>query len=153
MANYLKRLSMRMKSLVSAGFIAIMAVPCSVFSAPGELIDPTLPSMAGAAAVRLNPVSSNRGATAAPVLQSVLVSPSRKLAVISGKTYKVGDKVGNARLIKVSINEAVLQKSDHSLQALHMHLGIEKTMIVNSPRRGSAKHNIERAVTKPERTK
>lgn len=132
MAKYLNRLSTWMKSVLSVSFIALMTPPCSVVLASDELVDPTMPSMAAAAAVanagRLNTVSA-----AVPVLQSVLWSPTRKLAVISGKAYKVGDKVGEAILIKVSVHAAVLRNSDSTLQTLNMHPQLVKKTIVPLP--------------------
>lgn len=44
-----------------------------------------------------------------PVLQSVLISPTRKLAIISGKQVMVGELFGTARVIRISDNEVVLQ--------------------------------------------
>ena len=133
MVKYLKRLSMRMKSIISVSFIAIMVTPCSVFSASGELIDPTMSSSMEMATRGLN-TGAMAMTMAEPVLQSVLLSSSRKLAVISGKTYNVGDKVGEATLLKVSEYEAVLRNSDSTLQTLNMYPAIMKKMVVQSAR-------------------
>lgn len=44
-----------------------------------------------------------------PVLQSVMLSPTRKVAVISGEMVLLGGKYGDARLIKLTETEAVLR--------------------------------------------
>lgn len=46
---------------------------------------------------------------AGPVLQSILISPTRRIAIISGKTLKVGDKFGDAKVALIGDNEVVLQ--------------------------------------------
>ena len=46
-----------------------------------------------------------------PVLQSVILSQGRKLALIDGKTYAGGDKVGDAKLIAISASEVTLRAS------------------------------------------
>ena len=65
-------------------------------------------------------------AATGPVLQSVLISAGRKVAVISGQTVKLGDKYGDARLVKISDSEVVL-RSGKDLQTLKLFPGIEKT--------------------------
>lgn len=49
-----------------------------------------------------------------PVLQSVLISPVRRVAVISGKTLRIGDKFGNAQLVKIDENEVELRTGKSS---------------------------------------
>ena len=53
-----------------------------------------------------------------PQLQSVLISPGRRLAVISGKTVKVGDLFGEARIAEIKESEVVLRngKNAHTLK-------------------------------------
>lgn len=152
MVKYLAPISLLVKSIVSVSFMAIMVAPGSVFAVSGELIDPTMAPM-DVAAVGANAGGLNTEAIAERVLQSVLLSSTRKLAVISGKTYQVGDKVGEATLIKVSDHEAVLRNSDSTLQTLKMHPGVMKKMIVQPPPRGLVKHKINRAVTRTGQTK
>lgn len=47
-----------------------------------------------------------------PVLQSTLVSPLRKRAMIDGKTVVVGDKINDARVVDIRPNEVVLRRGD-----------------------------------------
>lgn len=88
--------------------------------AQNNLPDPTRP-----------PASMHAGGAAAtagpgePVLQSVLISPQRKVAVISGETVQVGDRVGEARVMRISEGEVVLAR-DGKPQSLKLYPGIEK---------------------------
>ena len=43
-----------------------------------------------------------------PQLQSVLTGAAGRSAIIGGQRYKLGDRVGDARLVKISENEVVL---------------------------------------------
>jgi MSHA biogenesis protein MshK len=47
--------------------------------------------------------------TPGPTLQSVLISQNRRLAIISGKTLKVGDRLGDAHVVSISDTQVVLQ--------------------------------------------
>jgi MSHA biogenesis protein MshK len=48
---------------------------------------------------------------AGPVLQSVIVSQGRRLALIDGKTYRLGDQLGDATVAAISSNEVSLRGS------------------------------------------
>ena len=56
---------------------------------------------------------------AGPVLQSVLISATRRIAIVSGKTVKVGDKVGDAQVLAINENEVIL-KSGKNRQVLKL---------------------------------
>lgn len=124
MVKYLTPISMLVKLIASFSFMAIISSPCIVFSATKALIDPTM-SSDDSAAVGLNAESSNE-----PVLQSVLISPNRKIAVINGKTFMVGEKIGDATLIKVSDHNAVLRNGNGTIKTLNMHPRAVKIVIV-----------------------
>ena len=47
-----------------------------------------------------------------PVLQSVLIAPGRKVAVISGQTVRLGEKFGTAQLVSVTEGEVVLREGE-----------------------------------------
>jgi MSHA biogenesis protein MshK len=59
-------------------------------------------------------------------LQSVLLSPHRKLAVINGQTFKLGESVGEAKLIAISETGVVLRQGEES-KALALVPGIQKS--------------------------
>lgn len=78
---------------------AIAAGPAHAFS------DPTQPADFVAHARHAAP-----SAPAAPVLQSTLISPYRRLAVISGKRVQVGDKFNGAVITAISQYEVRMSK-------------------------------------------
>lgn len=65
------------------------------------------------------------------VLQSVMISPTLKAAIISGETVKLGGMLGNAKLVKIAENEVVLKNGDET-QVLKMYPGVEKSEIVQA---------------------
>jgi MSHA biogenesis protein MshK len=84
------------------------------------------------------------GAVAAggPLLQSVLISPAGNAAIINGEMIRVGQKFGDAVLVKVAESEVVL-RSGSGTQVLKLHPGVEKRMSAPptakaAPRRGKA---------------
>lgn len=87
-------------------FIAC-AVAAIAFLVPGAVFafsDPTQP-MGRAATSRAAP-----SRPAGPVLQSTLVSPQRRLAVISGKQVRVGDTVNGAVVTEISQYEVRIRQ-------------------------------------------
>ena len=46
------------------------------------------------------------------VLQSILIAPDRRAAVISGRSMTVGDAIGGFRLVRVAPTEVMLEGSD-----------------------------------------
>jgi MSHA biogenesis protein MshK len=63
-------------------------------------------------------------ATVGPVLQSVLVAPGRKVAIISGQAVSLGEKFGDARVIKITESEVALSGSN-GVQTLKLFPGVE----------------------------
>ncbi|MGH8752104.1 MAG: MSHA biogenesis protein MshK [Burkholderiales bacterium] len=98
-----------------AGFCLLLA--CAAAQAE-NLPDPTRPAETSEALAR--------GVRSGPVLQSVLISPLRKAAIISGETVQLGGSYGSAKLIKISESEVVLSKGS-SLQTLKLFPDIDKT--------------------------
>lgn len=86
-------MSGRMASVVLLGPVfALAAMP----SGAQALADPTRPpSVAGLA------VMDSGGGASGPVLQSILLSSKRRLAVIDGRVVKVGDRIGEARIVAI----------------------------------------------------
>jgi hypothetical protein len=60
-----------------------------------------------------------------PVLQSILLSTTRKAATISGQTVMLGGKYGEARLVKLTPSDAVLRSAE-GLQVLKLFPDVEK---------------------------
>lgn len=95
-----------------------------------SLPDPTRP-----------PASLNAGPEAAADsgeglrLQSVLISPLRRVAIINGQMARVGDRIGNAELVRISEGEVVLRNGRES-RTLRMFSEVEKRQL---PARGAVK--------------
>lgn len=92
-----------------------------------QLEDPTRPPMATvtqspAADAAAGPVDQG------PVLQSVKISRARKMAIISGQEYVLGDMVGEAKLVAVRDHEVDLRSSDGTVQHLRMYSSVNKTV-------------------------
>ncbi|OGS92789.1 MAG: hypothetical protein A2X75_04630 [Gallionellales bacterium GWE2_58_10] len=87
----------------------IVSVACllmPVFCCAGELADPTrLP------AILAEPVAAVSGATESQParLTSIIISTTRRAAIIDGETVELGDKHGNDRLIEVNEGGVVLK--------------------------------------------
>jgi len=60
-----------------------------------------------------------------PVLQSIILSATRKAAMISGQTVILGEKFGEARLVNLTPSEAVLRTGE-GLQVLKLFPDVEK---------------------------
>ena len=62
-------------------------------------------------------------------LQSVMISPSQKAAIINGVMVKLGEKYGDAVLVRVAENQVVL-KSGGAEQVLKLYPAVEKREIM-----------------------
>jgi MSHA biogenesis protein MshK len=60
-----------------------------------------------------------------PVLESILFSDQRRMAMINGRMVKVGDKVGQAVVAKIT-EEAVVLRVDGKLETIRMFPNLEK---------------------------
>ncbi len=105
----------------------------SVAGAQG-LVDPTRPpgGLAG---------SVDAVVALGPVLQTVMLSPSRKVAVISGEVVALGGSYGGARLVKLTESEAVL-KNGAETTVLRLYPMVEKR--VTDSTQGSSRKNAEK---------
>ena len=86
------------------------------------LSDPTRPP-AGLDTVAISGKSA--GAGGGLVLQSVLIAPDIRSAIISGELVQIGEKIGGQRLVRVSETEVVLLEGGvrHTLK---LFPGLEK---------------------------
>ena len=48
----------------------------------------------------------------APRLESVLIAPDRRLAVINGQQYLEGERFGDGRVLRISESEVVIRRPD-----------------------------------------
>lgn len=85
-------------------FLGMAAAGSSVWAVEASLPDPTRPPG------MLSAGGLEGGAEAGMRLQSVRISKGeRPTAIIGGQVVRVGEKVGEARLVRVTENEAVLR--------------------------------------------
>jgi len=69
------------------------------------LADPTRPpNLSGL------PSGAAGASVSGPVLQSIVLSPERKIAVISGKLVGIGDRVGEATLVSIDFDSVRLRE-------------------------------------------
>lgn len=75
------------------------------------------------------------GAAPASRLQSVLIAPGRRIAVIDGVTVPLGGKIGDATLVRVSETEVVLRR-DGQNEVLKLLPGIDRKFVKRAARAG-----------------
>lgn len=116
-----------MREIFPAWFAAaLVALPLSIAQAQ-VLVDPTRPPMS------VDRPGAVEEAPPASQLQSILISGRRRLAVINGNTVALGDRIGEARVVRITETEVVL-KTGEETEVLKMFPGIEKQPV----KRGSA---------------
>jgi MSHA biogenesis protein MshK len=98
----------------------LLCIAGAAFAQPGTLVDPTRPpSVAGESG------ASESAAPTGPRLQSVLISPTRRVAVISGSTVVQGGKYGSATVVDISEGAVLLRYADRK-ETLHLISGVVK---------------------------
>lgn len=105
----------RLASLAASLALAVAAASANSASLP----DPTRPPPALAAA------DGAVAASALPVLQSVMLSPSRKVAIISGQAVALGGTYQGARLVRITESEVALRNGSE-VQILKLFPDLEK---------------------------
>lgn len=138
MAEYL---NMAAKHVIIRGAAVCALFMTAVPAAAQALVDPTRPP----ASLGMEPANSSQASQSGPVLQSVLISPRRKEAIISGQTVKIGDKVGEAKVVRIAEDEVVL-RSGKELQTLKLFPNIEKR---STPSRAGSKSDIRSEIRRP----
>lgn len=100
------------------GVSAVVALLLSAGSTAQALTDPTRPplELMGAAA----------GNTAPTPLQSILLSSTRKGAIINGQYVPLGGSYGKARLVQITATDVTL-RSDGAMEVLQLYSPMEKT--------------------------
>lgn len=122
--------------------VSILLTGWPLFCISQVLNDPTRPPPG---------IYSNEAAGSAavsePVLQSVMISPTERSAIIGGKTVKLGGTVGDARIIKITEGEVVL-RSPSGTETLRMYPDVSIKPIESASSSGNkrAKKNSGPAV-------
>jgi MSHA biogenesis protein MshK len=130
-----KHLSKANKQVTIQGWLAVSIFVWTPFAVAENLNDPTRPP-----ASIDRPTEDSSVRATGPVLQSVLISPSRKVAIINGETVKLGDKFGDARVVKIAETEVVL-RNGNDVQVLKLFPQVEKKP---NPGRPNANTNVGR---------
>ena len=102
--------------------LAACCVALVASAGAADLPDPTRPPAALAAVA---PADGGASEIERPVLQSVMISPARRVAIISGQAVVLGAMYQGARLIKVTGGEAVL-RSGKETQTLKLFPDLHK---------------------------
>jgi len=117
-----------MREIAASELATVISVAAALVSGAvcaQAMTDPTRPPTEYAE------VDSNAPAVIGPVLQSVMITPMLKAAIINGEMVKLGGKFGNSQLVKVSESEVVLKSGDET-QVLKMYPGVEKREITRT---------------------
>lgn len=100
--------------------LVLLGVTGAARAQTASLTDPTRPPI----------IEPERSGDAAPIppgpqLQSVLISPSRRVAVINGSAVSVGAKLGDATVTAISEDAVILRYADHK-ETLYLLPGVER---------------------------
>lgn len=119
-------------------FLALTLVGPTVQAVAAEILpDPTRPpAEAGMETPGALPVATG------PALQSVMIRPDRRMAMIGGQLIAEGERFGDTRLVKVSESEVILSGPE-GRQTLKLFPGVEKQPVLppqgKTPKRGKNK--------------
>jgi MSHA biogenesis protein MshK len=107
--------------VVALSLLAAAGAAGGQANSPESLADPTRPPPGLLGTPGSNPVAI----TAGPVLQSVLEAPDRKAAIISGERVELGGRYGQAKLVRLTDSEALLEGPE-GRTLLRLVPGVEK---------------------------
>lgn len=99
--------------IVSAAWLAL-----AFAASAAPLGDPTRPPQ-----VEADPAGA--GASAQSRVETILIAPDRRLAVIGGRIVRVGDEIGGARVVRIR-ESGVTVRRDGREEELPLFQGIEK---------------------------
>ena len=117
MAEYMRKPAQPV-TMAAACAVLILISACAHAQ---ELTDPTRPP----ASIAAPPALSGEKLNTIPELQSVLISPTRRVAVIDGQTVALGEKFGEARVVRIAEDEVVL-RNGQDRQVLKLFPMVEK---------------------------
>jgi len=109
-------------SLIAPATMLPLALSLSVQAADPQapLADPTRPPMVAPGARDAAAPGAGAGA---PRLQSILISPQRRLAVIDGRTVALGGRVEQATLVQIAETYVMLRQGTE-LKTLELYPGV-----------------------------
>lgn len=86
--------------------LPVVALVLAALPGAAELVDPTRPPD------RVPDAAAPAPEAASERLQSILVSESRRLAVIDGTRVGVGDRIGAARVLRIDRDSVLLEDAE-----------------------------------------
>ena len=104
-----------------AGLACAGALASSVAAAEIEMADPTRPP-AGFSAAAAAGLERPQGR----VLQSIIITPHRRSAIINGERVDLGGRLGDAEVVQIRESEVVL-RSGAGTEILKMYPAVEKS--------------------------
>jgi MSHA biogenesis protein MshK len=108
--------------MTRAGMLLLgFCLACPALAQRPHLVDPTRPPSVATASPQTGEAAPQRG----PELQSVLISPTRRVAVISGTTVSQGGKYGEATVARIDESSVLLQYAKGH-RTLHLLPGVTK---------------------------
>jgi hypothetical protein len=108
-----------MSNLYQRFFVTLVAtlLTCSV-SAENKLADPTMPANYKQKTFS-TPLTNNTDSTQYEwVLNTTIVSPYQKIAVINGRQFKVGEEVQGAKIIQIAHQRVLLDFKGKKIELL-----------------------------------
>jgi MSHA biogenesis protein MshK len=125
-------------SILAASMAAALAQGAQSDDGEKAFVDPTRPpDMADVA-----PGNAAPGKPMSPTLQSVLIAPGRRLAVINGEMVRQGGTYGEAKVVRVSATSVLLRFPDHE-QTLELLPGIEKSQWPHMKKKNSRIRRVQ----------
>ena len=104
-----------------------MVIMLTMYTSQADALkDPTQPPASLYSSVDTN---SAEVVAALPVLQSVMIGPQYRAAIINGQKVLLGKKYERATLIRLNEHEVVLRNPDMTTQTLVIDYAIEKKVV------------------------
>ncbi|MBI3547208.1 MAG: hypothetical protein HY081_11560 [Gammaproteobacteria bacterium] len=116
-------------AILVAGMAAMVAV-CQAEDVLSGLADPTQPAYGNTTA---NSAYAGMATPTGPALQSTFVSTSQRLAVISGKSYRVGDKFGGGVITEIEPYEVILKQAGRETRLRLLPKVVKQAYVVKVP--------------------
>jgi MSHA biogenesis protein MshK len=109
---------------------AILACGAAISSVQAQtgLPDPTRPPAAVVQAMQAQQAGASAKPPEGPVLQSVIISPTGRSAIISGEVVTVGARYGEARVARITETEVVLRTGSSS-ETLRLYPEVDKKAV------------------------
>jgi MSHA biogenesis protein MshK len=116
-----------MRDRIARAMTGLICLSVAMPSGAQALSDPTRPPIPTGA-----PVADSGTRASGPALQSILLSPLRRLALINGRMVKVGDRVGNARVVAIDFDSVKLRRGD-SISIMKLLPDVRKNTPTSTP--------------------